>query len=57
MKTAQALPTQEETPWASLDRAFWSVINMPKEELLKEEAKKSGDGRRIGTRNLPKSFQ
>jgi hypothetical protein len=39
MKTAQALPSPEETPWARLDRAFRTVIKVPKEALLKEEVK------------------
>jgi hypothetical protein len=34
-----ALHQPEETPWARLDRAFRTVIKVPKEALLKEEAK------------------
>jgi hypothetical protein len=37
MKSAPQL--SDETPWARLDRAFRTVIKIPKEELLKEEAK------------------
>lgn len=29
----------EETPWARLDSAFRTVIKVPKEAVLKEEAK------------------
>ncbi|MGD1156426.1 MAG: hypothetical protein ABSA41_11410 [Terriglobia bacterium] len=35
----QTTKLQEETPWARLDRAFRTVIEVPKEALLKEEAK------------------
>jgi hypothetical protein len=39
MKTAQTSPLPEETPWARRDRAFRTVIKVPKEALLKEEPK------------------
>jgi hypothetical protein len=35
----KAAPQNGETPWARLDRAFRTVIKVPKEALLKEEAK------------------
>jgi hypothetical protein len=37
MKPAPQL--SEETPWARLDRAFRAVIRVPKEAVLKEEAR------------------
>jgi hypothetical protein len=37
MKLTTKLP--EDTPWARLDRAFRTVIKVPKEAPLKEEAK------------------
>jgi len=35
----QVTQPQEETPWARLDRAFRTVLTVPKQALLKEEAK------------------
>jgi hypothetical protein len=34
-----ALHQPEDTPWTRLDRAFRTVIKVPKEAILKEEAK------------------
>lgn len=34
-----ALQISESTPWQKLDRAFRTVIAVPKEALLKEEAR------------------
>lgn len=31
--------SQEETPWARLDHAFRTVLTVPKEALMREEAK------------------
>jgi hypothetical protein len=31
--------TPEEMPWARLDRAFRTVLTVPKDQLLREEAK------------------
>lgn len=39
MKPASAPSLPDGTPWERLDRAFRSVFTVPKEKLLKEEAK------------------
>jgi hypothetical protein len=39
MKSATLPNHTEETPWARLERAFRTVIKVPKEALLEEEAK------------------
>ncbi len=39
MKPGPTLPLREEAAWARLDRAFRNIITVPKEALLKEEAK------------------
>jgi hypothetical protein len=39
MKPAPPPKLPEATPWERLDRAFRTVITVPKETLLKEEAK------------------
>jgi hypothetical protein len=39
MKPAPAPQLPEGTPWERLDRAFRTVITVPKEALLREERK------------------
>lgn len=39
MKTQQAPKRPQETPWERLDRAFRTVLTVPKDKLLKEEAR------------------
>jgi hypothetical protein len=39
MKPAPAPDLPQGTPWERLDRAFRTIIRVPKEALLKEEAK------------------
>jgi hypothetical protein len=35
----QTIKLQGGTPWARLDRAFQTVLTVPKQKLLKEEAR------------------
>jgi hypothetical protein len=39
MKLEEPPGVPSETPWTRLDRAFRTVITVPKERLLKEEAR------------------
>jgi hypothetical protein len=37
--TLEAKPPEAETSWARLDRAFRTVLTVPKDQLLREETK------------------
>ena len=39
MKTKPAPQIPGETPWENLDRAFRTILTIPKEALLKEETR------------------
>ncbi len=42
MEQEPAAQHTSETPWDRMDRAFRTVLGVPKEALLKEEAKLKG---------------
>ena len=53
MNEIKTAPPEAETPWTRLDRAFRTVIKVPKEALLKEEANEKREKERKRRKKKP----